>query len=297
MHEGTLFVKNFLRYLLHERRVSLHTHRAYASDLAQAADFVRHSFDLPLEKATQKVWRAWVISLSEAKSNPRSIHRKLSSLRSYYRFLVRRGHVEKNPVEGLSSPRVAKRLPSFLKESELRSERTDAYFAPTFVGQRDKLILELLYGTGLRCSELLSLREDSLSFPERSLRVMGKRGKERYVPMLPALCAFLQDYLRLKGETFSVCASHLVVTDRGKEAYPMLVYRTVKHYLGMLTHTERKSPHVLRHTYATHLLNEGADLSAIKDLLGHGSLASTQVYTHNTFDKVKRIYKDTHPKA
>ncbi|MCY4419430.1 MAG: tyrosine-type recombinase/integrase [Cytophagales bacterium] len=287
----------FLRYLLHEKRVSPHTYSAYKEDLKQADVFLQSRFSIGLEEGSFRLLRAWVLSLSEGGMQPRSINRKIASLKSFYKFLFLRERISENPARLLRSLKTESRLPSFLREKETAEEFTTPHFGSDFAGQRDRLIFELLYGTGIRCAELISLREADIFHTQHMIRVWGKGNKERVIPIPETLSRLLDDYLRLKSSSFPTSTDTLVLTNKGKKTYPMFIYRTVQHYLGLFSSVQKKSPHLLRHTYATHLLERGADLNAIKALLGHSSLSATQVYTHNTLHKVKRVYKETHPKA
>jgi integrase/recombinase XerC len=242
--------------------------------------------------------RTWLIHLVEQGLESKSVNRKIASLKSYYKFLLRREEIEKSPADKLKPLKAPKMLPSFVRESEMTTLLDQIPFPEGFVGVRDKLILDFLYGTGIRLSELINLKEEDINFYQGHVKVLGKRNKERVIPIPAPLVEEVRKYILLKKEHLSEKFSNfLIVTDEGGKAYPMMIYRTVKAYLNMVTSSEKKSPHVLRHTFATHLLNKGADLNAVKDLLGHANLAATQVYTHNTLDKLKSVYKQAHPKA
>ncbi len=229
---------------------------------------------------------------------PQSITRKLSSLRSFYKFLQREGVLAKNPMTQVQAPKVAKRLPVVVEEQKLNALLdTDLAFTADFAGQRNRIILELLFGTGIRLAELIGLKNADIDTYQEQVKVLGKRNKERIVPLTKPLVHLLKEYITQKNELGFSETDALIVTDAGKPAYPQLIYRVVKYTLGQISTQNKKSPHILRHTFATALLNNGADLNAIKELLGHANLSATQVYTHNSIEKLKSIYKQAHPKA
>lgn len=290
-------IKPFLKYLLQEKRYSSHTVNAYETDLLQFQDYLECIDDeLTLEAATHKKLRGWVVSLIEADINPRSVNRKIASLRSFYKFLLKREVVNENPAVKLRPLKTAKALPEFVLKDEMDNLLDRVEFPNDFEGMRDKLIIELLYGTGMRLSELINLRTSDVDHYNESIKVLGKRNKERIIPLTTDNIRLIEAYEKVRGNV-ATGEDWLVMTDRGKKCYPMLVYRVVQKYLGYISKVYKKSPHVLRHTYATHLLNNGADLNAVKDLLGHSSLAATQVYTHNSLDKLKSVFDQAHPKA
>ena len=284
-------VNFFLDHLRIERRLSAHTLSSYATDLDQFLAFIEPEM---LSQIKAQQIRNWLISLSDDSIQNRSINRKLATLRTFFKFLVRRGDIPENPMGPIKMIKVSKKLPQFIRESDMQglweqSPNTESSFTEV----RDQLILYLLYGTGIRLAELISLQKSHVNLLSNTIRVLGKRNKERIIP-IPALIA---DWI-LRYQ--SLCAyehTHLLVTDKGGKLYPMFVQRLVKKQLGDISTLEKLSPHVLRHTYATHLLNRGADLNAIKELLGHANLAATQVYTHNSMEKMKEIYQQAHPKA
>ncbi len=291
-------IDSFLKYLQFEKRLSQHTLTSYRSDLSQADSFLSSEFSGSLKDANYQALRAWIIHLVEQGLESKSVNRKIASLKSYYKFLLRREEIEKSPAEKLKPLKTPKMLPSFVRESEMTILLDQIPFPDGFIGTRDKLILDFLYGTGIRLSELINLKEEDINFYQNSVKVLGKRNKERVIPIPVPLVEEVRKYIDLKRRHLSENFSNfLIVTEDGEKAYPMLIYRTVNEYLNMVTTSEKKSPHVLRHTFATHLLNKGADLNAVKDLLGHANLAATQVYTHNTLDKLKAVYKQAHPKA
>ncbi len=290
------FFDEYIDYLRFQKRYSEHTVEAYRNDILQFAAFLGEEDHRPgWEGVTDRHVRAWMIALMDEGISPRSVNRKLSSLKSFYRYLQRKG-VKADPAALVSGPRTGKPLPAFVRENEI-NELLDRWdFGEDFEGKRNKMIIEMLYGTGMRRAELIGLQEKDVRPDEGIIRVTGKRNKQRQIPLLPELADKLQEYLDMKRAKFPG-TPWLFVTSRGKQMYPRLLYRVVHKYLGLVTSLTKKSPHVLRHTFATHLLNRGADLNAIKEILGHANLSATQIYTHSTFEKLKKVYKQAHPRA
>ncbi len=290
-------IDSYLRYLEYEKRYSRHTLTAYKTDLQQFATFLGAYETLP-EKADYRLIRLWVISLVEDGLHPQSVNRKIASLRSFYKFLLRKQAIDKDPTAPLQALKTPRNLPVFVQEKDLDRLFDHYEFSDDFAGLRDRLILELLYGTGMRRAELLGLTDEAIDKTRRQIKVLGKRNKERIIPVSAGLVELIGKYIQERNKTFGrLPHNKLIVTDKGAPAYPVLVYRTVVRYLGSVVSLDKKSPHILRHSYATHLLNNGADLNAVKDLLGHASLAATQVYTHNSLEKLKKVFKQAHPKA
>lgn len=292
-------VSFFLQHIRYEKRCSHHTLTAYRGDLEQFTRYLAEHYELAApESADFQLIRSWIAHLSESGLDNRSINRKIATLRAFYGFLLRKKSLTVDPMLQIRALKTARSLPTFVKEQEMATLLDDVEFPADFPGTRDKLVLELLYGTGMRLSELIGLKDSDLNAYERTITVLGKRNKHRVVPLNPALFQLTRSYQALKESTFAGEAEdRLIVADTGVAAYPVLIQRLVKRYLTLVTSLEKKSPHVLRHTFATHLLNRGADLNAIKDLLGHSSLAATQVYTHNSIEKLKEAYQQAHPKA
>jgi integrase/recombinase XerC len=290
---------SFLTYLQSEKRYSPHTLKAYEGDLAHFQAFLKATFEIEDPAGvTYQMVRNWVVTLMEAGLEPKSINRKLASVRSLFKYLRRQGQIIKDPMTQVRAPKVKKALPVFVEEDNLRHLFEQIPFSEDFEGLRDRLIMELLYGTGMRLAECLGLTALAWSKHEKTLKVRGKGNKERLIPIHHELEMLLEKYLQAKESQFSGNLKDvLIVTNDGEPGYPMLVYRVVRKYLDLVTGVEKRSPHVLRHSFATHLLNKGADLNAIKDLLGHASLAATQVYTHNSMEKLKAIFDQAHPKA
>jgi integrase/recombinase XerC len=292
-----MFIERFIRYVRYEKRFSPHTIKAYETDLFQFQTFLT-TYETTLAEATHTLVRSWVMECMEASTGAKSINRKISSLRSFYKFLQREGLVVKSPMEQVQAPKIPKRLPVIVEEAKLNALLDDeALFSTGFEGLRDRLVLELLYGTGIRLAELLGLKNSDIDDYNQQIKVLGKRNKERIIPLAKPLYALLKVYLDQKNELGFTSTEKLIVTDKGTAAYPKLIYRLVKQALGEVSTQDKKSPHILRHSFATALLNKGAELTAIKELLGHANLSATQVYTHNSIEKLKSIYKQAHPKA
>ncbi|KQS32655.1 tyrosine-type recombinase/integrase [Dyadobacter sp. Leaf189] len=286
----------FLQFLNFEKRASAHTVKSYQTDLDQFQKYLLLQYECSApETAQPAMLRSWVVSLMEEGLNPTSVNRKIASLRSYYAFLRRKQLISKDPTKVLSALKTRKKLPAFVEEQSMEMLFQEDTFSADFSGMRDRVVIELLYGSGIRLAELLDLEVRHVDLHAYTLRVFGKRAKERIVPIGKSLAELLDTYLQQRKE---VAAAHnLIVTDSGKAAYPVFIQRLVKKYLSAVTTLSQKSPHILRHTYATHLLNRGADLNAIKELLGHANLAATQIYTHNSIEKLKKTHQQAHPKA
>ena len=288
----------FLSYLKYEKRYSIHTITAYENDLGQFNFFGNQlSADFNLERADYRLIREWIVSLMNKGTLPRSVNRKISTLKTFYKFLQREGVILKNPTDHVIMPRMAKKLPEFVQEQEMNQLLDGSSFADDFEGRRDKAIISLFYGTGIRLSELVGIRFSDLNLSDKMIKVMGKRAKERIVPIPLEIAETLKLYLAVRNSLFPVSEHYLFLTSSGEPAYPKLIYRIVKRELAQVSTIDQQSPHILRHSYATHLLNRGADLNAIKELLGHANLAATQVYTHTSFEQLKRVYKQAHPRA
>jgi integrase/recombinase XerC len=290
---------SFLKYLRFEKRVSPHTVTAYENDLRQFQDFINENFSGDtIDNANYGLIRSWIVQLVELKLSPTSVNRKIASLRAFYKFLLRREHLTKDPMMKIKPLKTSKRLPTFVKEPDMVKVLDNLEFENSLEGWRNKLILELFYATGIRLSELINLKETQIDLRNRTIKVLGKRNKERIIPFSAGLVSIIENYRSVRNREVQVKDHGLLfVTDSGEPCYPMMIYRTVKKYLNHYTTTEKRSPHVLRHTYATHLLNKGAEINAVKELLGHTSLAATQVYTHNSLDKLKKVFEQAHPKA
>jgi integrase/recombinase XerC len=289
-------IEAFLNFLQYEKRSSTHTVTSYKTDLDQFCKYLLFQYDCQNPgSATAPMLRSWVVSLMEEGLNPTSINRKIASLRSLYGFLRRKKLVETDPTKTIATLKMRKKLPAFVEEKGMEMLFDQTEFGDDFTGLRDRCLLELLYGTGIRLSELIGLEIQDLDLSARTIRVYGKRSKERMVPISSGLAQLIIRYLVLRSPEKDTGV--LILTDSGKAAYPVFVQRIVRKYLSGITTLSQKSPHILRHTYATHLLNRGADLNAIKELLGHANLAATQIYTHNSIEKLKKTHEQAHPKA
>jgi len=288
----------YLDYLKFEKRDSPNTVIAYENDLRQFTLFGESEIEnFSPENADHHLIRNWIISLMEEGITARSINRKISTLKSFYKFLVREGIIEGNPVNRVIVPKTGKKLPEFVQENEINRLLDGCYFTEDFKGIRDKAVISLFYGTGIRLSELTNIRFSDLDLKGNMLKVNGKRNKERLIPFPLEISTVLSEYIEKRNELFGEISQVLFLTEKGDPVYTKLIYRVVKQHLSQVTTLDKKSPHILRHSYATHLLNRGADLNAIKELLGHANLSATQVYTHTTFEKLKEVYKQAHPRA
>jgi integrase/recombinase XerC len=286
---------SFLQYLQFEKRLSSHTILAYSGDLDQFFSFLEHTYQLKnISEITHTLVRSWIVELIDQKISPRSVNRKITTLKSFYKYLLRQGVVFENPMMKIMSPKTSKRLPVFVEKDNMNLLIDHVEFSEDFDGFRNKLIIELFYATGIRLSELINLKQANVDLHQCQIKVMGKRNKERIIPFSNELRNTIQKYINSK---IAMPNSFLFEMKNGKKMYEKFVYRLVNNYLSIVTTIDKKSPHVLRHTFATHMLNNGADLNTIKELLGHANLAATQVYTHNTVEKLKSIHKQAHPKG
>jgi integrase/recombinase XerC len=294
-----MLIDPFLKYIAQEKRYSKHTLLAYTTDLLQFQDYISVTYELDLAAVKYIQVRDYIAHLMEDEVGASSIGRKLSTLRSFYKYLCREQVISSSPMGLIKAPKAPKRLPVFVDEQKMDTLLdSEAIFDNSFPSMRDRLIIETLFGTGIRLSELIGLKESDVDRYANTIKVLGKGNKERIIPMTKPLVNQLETYLIEKErQDFNNKADVLIVTDKGAKLNANFVYKTVKRYLSMVSTQEKLSPHVLRHSYATSLLNRGADLNAIKELLGHASLAATQVYTHNSIETLKTIYKQAHPKA
>lgn len=292
------YQESFINFLRYEKRYSTHTVTAYKNDLDQFVDYCTKVVgDFVVNKVDAKLVRAWVVSLMENDISPRSVGRKIATIKTFYKYLMKEQLVDNNPAMFVPLPKVRKKLPNFVEQNSLDHLLDDGNFGDDFCGLRDKLIVALFYGTGIRLSELISLKEKDFDRKGFLIRVLGKRNKERVIPYPKEINNLLDNYVIARNSEVGNSTDFLFVTEKGKKVYEKLIYRVVKANLSKVTSLEKKSPHVLRHTYATHLLNNGADLNAVKELLGHSNLAATQVYTHTTFEKLQQSYKQAHPRG
>ncbi|SHF64034.1 tyrosine recombinase XerC subunit [Mariniphaga anaerophila] len=292
------YQESFVNYLRYEKRDSSHTVTAYRKDLDQFVLYCTEMIgEFDVKRVDAKLVRGWVIELMEEHYMPQSVNRKISTLKAFFRFLMKNEVVDNNPALNIPLPKIRKKLPGFVEENSLIHLLDDGFFSNDFRGVRDKLIITLLYGTGIRLAELLNLKERDFDTAGCLIKVLGKRQKERVIPYPKNINQLLQQYIEIRNREVGNSPDVLLVTEKGKPVYEKLTYRVVKKYLEQVTSLEKKSPHVLRHSYATHLLNRGADLNAVKELLGHSNLSATQIYTHTTFEKLQRVYKQAHPRG
>lgn len=288
------FMHDFLNYLSTERRFSEHTCLAYKKDIEQFIEFSGVIQQSELLEVEAKLIRGWIVDLIDNGYVNRSVNRKLSSLRTYFGWLAKTGTIDKNPMQSIKGPKAEKRLPSFAQQQEFKESKTKVLFGEDFDGVRDKLMFEVLYQTGIRSSELVNLRD--VNVDKQQIKVLGKRNKERIIPIGEQLGELINRYRDLRKELLAN-NDYFFVLNSGKKLYPKFVYRKINKYLGLVTDLEKKSPHVMRHTFATHMLNNGAGLEALKELLGHASLSATQIYTHNSFSEITTIYSQSHPRG
>lgn len=290
--------ESFFDYLKFEKRSSSHTVIAYKIDLDQFVRFCTEVIgEFDVKKVDVKIIRSWIVRLMENQLSARSVNRKITAIKSFFKFLLREQIIESNPAVNLTLPKIRKKLPNFVEEKNLHHLLDDGFFSDDFAGIRDKLIITLLYGTGIRLSELLLLIDSDFDSKNGLVKVLGKRKKERIIPYPKPINQLIEQYIEKRNTAFGFKTEKLLVTESGKPVYEKLIYRVVKTNLAKVTLLEKKSPHVLRHSYATHLLNKGADLNAVKELLGHSNLAATQIYTHTTFERLHDIYKQAHPRG
>lgn len=289
---------NFIEYISFEKRYSQHTILAYSKDLSQFSSFLLEQYSMTdVTQAGHHQIRSWIVFLMDSGLSERSVLRKLSTLKSFYKYLQRSKLIDHNPTLVVIPPKIPSRNPGFIEEEKMNNLFDEISFDDDFTSRRDKLILEVFYNTGMRLAELIELKTYDISFSDSTFKVHGKRNKERLIPFTKKMEEALRTYLVMMEREGIKGEDYLFVTKKGKKLYPKLVYRIVNKYLGMVTTLSKKSPHILRHTFATHMLNNGADLNAIKEFLGHANLAATQIYTHNTVEKLKKIYQQAHPRA
>jgi len=295
-------IEQYIDYIKYEKRYSVYTIKSYEQDLQQFVKFIRQKYDLGILQADYIHVRAWVVKLSNDAISKRSINRKITSLRSFYKFQKASGSIESNPAAKIKLLKTPKTLPVFVEEDNMDHLFNDDLFDGDYKGVLSKAIVDLLYATGMRVSELVNLKTNDIDWFQGQLKVLGKRNKERIIPMSENLKKSLHLYNKVKNDFFdntalSIDASFFFIGTKGKKIYNKFVYRQINYYLSLVTTIKKRSPHVIRHTFATHMLNNGADLNAIKEILGHASLSATQIYTHNSIEKLKHVYKQAHPKA
>ena len=290
-------IDSFLEYLSLEKKYSVHTVTAYQNDLISFRDFIVTEYNQQeLSKVHYNQIRSWIVTLVNLQLSNRSINRKVSSLKSFYKYLQKTQQIEGNPLAKHKALKVEKKIQIPFNKKEINSVINSAGNKDDFESVRNKLIVELFYSTGIRRSELITLKERDVNLSNNTIKVLGKRNKERFLPLLKSVNQTLNKYLNLKKD-FSIGLEELFITNKGNKIYETLVYRIINSYFSDVSTKNKKSPHILRHSFATHLLNEGADLNSVKELLGHSSLASTQVYKHNSLDAIKKVYNHAHPRS
>ena len=288
---------SFIKFLRQERRLSNHTVISYEADLKQFQFFFSdYSSNQKIETADKRAIRSWIVELSLKNLSPKSINRKIATLKSFFKFLIKREVIKVNPTANINSLKTDQKIPNFIKEKDINYLFDNLKVENNFEGQRDLLILELLYGTGIRISELINLKTKNINITKKEIKVLGKRNKERIIPIHDHILYQIDRFTNKKNDIISD-QEYLLCTKKGDQLYPMLIYRIVKKHLSSLINSKQYNPHLLRHTFATHILNKGGDLNSIKDLLGHESLAATQIYTHNSIEKLKETFKASHPRA
>jgi integrase/recombinase XerC len=285
----------FLEYIQHEKRLSIHTLTAYTGDLSQFIEYLTIQYEIQnISEINHTIIRSWIVALMEKKIASRSVNRKITTLKTFYNYLLRQGVVSVNPMLKIQSPKTSKQLPVFVEKERMDQLLDNREFGDDEDGLRNKLIIELFYATGIRLSELINLKLNNVDDHLRQIKVLGKRNKERIIPISRYLLDLMGNYQKSK----TIINDEFFFTNKkGEKMYDKFVYRIVNSYLSQVTTIDKKSPHILRHTFATHMLNSGADLNSIKELLGHANLSATQVYTHNTVEKLKNVYKQAHPRA
>ena len=287
-------IEKFENYLRTEKRFSGHTVIAYLKDVTQFFEYAEIQTENEIQEVTHSLVRGWIVDLLEQQITNRSVNRKLSTLRSFFKWVQKQGMISESPMAKVKGPKQEKKLPQFAKQSEMDLEKSDFVFSDSFEGKRDQIMVEVFYQTGIRLSELIALNISDLT--RTTIKVLGKRNKERIIPISQELSEMIYNYLGYKRR-MEMESVYIFSLNNGKKLYPKLVYRKINHYLGSVTNLDKKSPHVLRHTFATHMLNNGAGLEVLKDLLGHANLSATQVYTHNSFAQLNNIYSQAHPRG
>lgn len=292
-------IESFLAYVSLEKKYSPHTVKAYGTDLHEFKSFCEDTFEEPdIERVSYPLIRSWIVSLVNNAISNRTINRKIASLKAYYRFLQRMGTIEINPLAKHKALKTSKKIEVPFSEAEMGALLQEVSFGDGFVGIRDRLIVELLYTSGIRRAELIGLKCADLDLIEGTMKVLGKRNKERVIPLLQSTVTLFTAYLAERRVLQNIVdGAYVFLSKTGHKIYETLVYRVINRYLSEVSLKAKRSPHILRHTFATHLLNKGADMNSVKELLGHSSLASTQVYTHNSIAELKKVHLASHPRS
>ena len=288
-------VKSFLQYIQYEKKYSSCTVFSYHNDICQFESFLSENYSLPIENTQLKHIRAWILQLKGQNIESRSINRKLSAIKSLFKFALRNNYIKTNPCTKLQALKTPKKLPVFFKTSELENAlETTENTKNDFAEVRNNIILEILYQTGIRRAELIGLKDSDFNFFSLTLRILGKGNKERIIPISKSLKEKAEEYINIKNQIFD--SPYFILTDNGEQSYPNLIYRIVKNSMSEVSSLSKRSPHVIRHSFASGLLNNGAEISAVKELLGHANLAATQIYTHTSYEQLKKAYKQAHPR-
>lgn len=292
-------INDFLNYLKYQKRYSIHTVISYENDLSSFNNFLRDQYEESTIINLKPIYiRSWLASLKEQGNTSKTINRKISALKSFFKYQVKKEVLQNSPMEVISSPKNSKRLPQYVDKNDLETLFFHVEFPDTWEGLTERLILQILYNSGIRQAELINLQQNHVDFINSSIKVLGKGSKERIIPVSRQLCDSIKQYIEQKSKQFPLYReSYLLINKKGKKLYPKYIYDVAKKYLSLVTTIDKKSPHILRHSFATHLTNNGADINAIKELMGHSSLAATQIYTHNSIEKLKDAYNKAHPKA
>lgn len=293
-----LLIEKYIRYLRYEKNYSLHTEISYSEDLSQFVEFlVEHFSDTDIKHVDRDIIRMWIVSMMERKISPRSVNRKLSAVKSFYRYLQKIGEVAVNPASKINGPKVGRPIPAFANSTDMEKVLDEENYGDSFESLRDHIIIELFYVTGIRRAELIGLKDVDVDFSSETIQVTGKRNKQRLIPFSDGMKQSLEQYIAVRNKEVGNQSGYLFVKNNGEPLYPMLVHRIVTSNLQQIETLAKVSPHVLRHTFATGMLNNGADINAVKELLGHASLAATEIYTHTSFEELKKIYNKAHPRA
>lgn len=293
-----LLIEKYIRYLRYEKNYSLHTEISYSEDLTQFVEFLAEHFsDTDIKHVDRDIIRMWIVSMMERKISARSVNRKLSAVKSFYRYLQKIGEVTVNPASKVNGPKVGRPIPAFANSADMEKVLDQEDYGDSFELLRDHIIIELFYVTGIRRAELIGLKDVDVDFSSETIQVTGKRNKQRLIPFSDGMKQSLEQYIEVRNKEVGNQSGYLFVKNNGEPLYPMLVHRIVTSNLQQIETLAKVSPHVLRHSFATGMLNNGADINAVKELLGHASLAATEIYTHTSFEELKRIYNKAHPRA
>jgi integrase/recombinase XerC len=294
----TLLIEKYIKYLRYEKNYSLHTEISYSKDLYQFSEFLLSHFpDVDIKSVDGDLIRMWIVSLMEDKMSPRSVNRKLSALKSFFKYLLRIGEMSTNPMKKIVGPKTSKPIPAFVNNSDMEKILDDPMAEDGFEALRNHIMIELFYVTGIRRAELLGLKDIDIDFGSKTIQVTGKRNKQRLIPVSDDMLLLIRQYINVRNEEIENQSGYIFVKKDGEKLYPMMIHRIVTESLKQISTLSKTSPHVLRHSFATGMLNNGADINAVKELLGHSSLAATEVYTHTSFEELKKIYNKAHPRA